>query len=65
VNNFVRNIFSCVGALIAAPLISAIGYGWLCTIIGLVSLISGICVIMSMKIFSEKWRVDMDRRMKN
>src|ERR1700761_137856 len=65
VNNFVRNIFSCVGGIIAAPLIRAIGNGWLCTIIGLFALISGIGVIWSMKAYSEKWRIDMDRKMRD
>jgi MFS family permease len=65
VNNFIRNIFSCVGGIVAAPLIDAIGNGWLCTIFGLVSLISGCGVILSMKRYSARWRVDMDRRMKD
>ncbi|KKA21610.1 Uncharacterized protein T310_4397 [Rasamsonia emersonii CBS 393.64] len=34
-NNFVRNIFSCVGAVVASPIIHAIGNGWLFTILGL------------------------------
>jgi predicted MFS family arabinose efflux permease len=65
VNNFVRNIFSCVGGIVAAPLIDAIGNGWLCTILGLVALISGAAVIMSMKKYADRWRIDMDRRMKD
>jgi len=64
VNNFVRNIFSCVGGVIAAPLINAIGNGWLCTILGIVSLISGCVVISSMKKYGDRWRVQMDRKMK-
>lgn len=63
VNNFVRNIFSCVFGIVAAPCINAIGNGWMCTIVGLVSMFSGIGVILSMKTFSERWRVDMDRRL--
>jgi hypothetical protein len=63
VNNFVRNIFSCVGGVIAAPLINAIGNGWLCTILGIVSLISGCAVIMSMKRYGDRWRVEMDKKM--
>jgi MFS family permease len=65
VNNFVRNIFSCVGGLVAAPLIDAIGNGWLCTILGLVALVSGAGVIMAMKKFADRWRIDMDRRMRD
>ena len=63
-NNFVRNIFSCVGGIVAAPIIDAIGNGWLFTILGLVSLFSGIVVIVAMKKFSARWRVTMDREMK-
>jgi predicted MFS family arabinose efflux permease len=65
VNNFVRNIFSCIGGLVGAPLIDAIGNGWICTILGVVALISGAGVILSMKRYSERWRIDMDRRMKD
>lgn len=32
VNNFVRNIFSCIGGVVAQPLVSAIGDGWLFTV---------------------------------
>jgi multidrug resistance protein len=63
VNNFVRNIFSCVGGVIAAPLINAIGNGWLCTILGIVALISGFGVVWSMKTFGDRWRVQMDKKM--
>jgi MFS family permease len=63
-NNFIRNIFSCVGGIVAAPLIDAIGNGWLFTILGLVSLVSGIVVIMAMKKYSAKWRITMDEHMK-
>ncbi len=31
INNFVRNICSCVGAVVTQPLINAMGVGWLCT----------------------------------
>jgi uncharacterized membrane protein YfcA len=60
-NNFVRNMFSCVGAIVAAPLIGAIGNGWLGTIFGLVTLISGIVTIWSMRRFGPSWRVRMER----
>lgn len=63
-NNFVRNIFSCIGGIIAAPLIGAIGNGWLCTILGLLSLISGIGVILSMKHFGPRWRIKMEEEIK-
>lgn len=63
VNNFMRNIFSCVGGIIAAPLIRAIGNGWLCTISGIVALVVGAGVIWAMKTCGERWRVEMDRGM--
>ena len=65
VNNFVRNIFSCVGGIVAHPLITAIGDGWMCTILGIVALVSGIVVIWAMKRFGEKWREGMDKKMGN
>lgn len=63
VNNFMRNIFSCVGGIIAAPLIKMIGNGWLCTILGIVALVVGGVVIWAMKRWGERWRESMDRRM--
>lgn len=65
VNNFLRNIFSCVGGIIAAPLIQAIGNGWLCTILALVSLLIGSIVIWTMKAKGAKWRDKMQEELKN
>ena len=59
VNNFMRNIFSCVGAVVAVPVIDAIGNGWLFTILGLAALASS-GVIWAMKHFGPRWRVKMD-----
>jgi len=54
-NNFVRNIFSCVGALVAEPLIRAIGNGWLFTGVGVIGL--GSCgVVWAMRRYGPKWR---------
>lgn len=55
-NNFIRNIFSCVGTVVASPLIDAIGDGWLFTTLGLWCLISGVSVIVCMKKYGEVWR---------
>lgn len=63
VNNFIRNIFSCVGSLLTNPLIEAIGDGWLFTILGIVSLIAGPFTIWAMKRFGPRWRVGMDARL--
>lgn len=62
VNNFVRNIFSCVGGIVGAPLIHAIGNGWLFTILGLWALSSSV-VIWAMKRYGPKWRVNMEKQM--
>jgi len=59
VNNFCRNILSCIGALVGAPLINAIGNGWLFTILGLWALSSG-TVIWAIRRFGPKWRKSMD-----
>lgn len=61
-NNFMRNIFSCVGSFVTAPIINAIGNGWLFTIIGLVSFASG-GVIVVMKVFGPRWKAGMDALM--
>jgi MFS family permease len=62
-NNFVRNIFSCVGSLVTAPIIGAIGNGWLFTILGLVGFASS-SVIYMMRVYGPRWRKTMDARMR-
>ncbi|KAJ5679662.1 MFS transporter OpS2 [Penicillium macrosclerotiorum] len=61
-NNFMRNIFSCVGSLVTAPIINGIGNGWLFTIIGLVSFASS-SVIFCMRVFGPRWRLKMDAQL--
>lgn len=61
-NNFVRNIFSCVGAIAAAPLISAIGNGWLFTGLGVIAMASSV-VIWAMRKYGPRWRTVMDREL--
>ncbi|CBF81466.1 hypothetical protein AN5656.2 [Aspergillus nidulans FGSC A4] len=61
-NNFTRNIFSCVGSFVTAPIIGAIGNGWLFTIIGLVAFASS-GVIVVMRVFGPRWKEGMDRLM--
>lgn len=53
-NNFVRNIFSAVGAVTAQPLITAIGDGWLFTGVGAIALCSG-SVIWAMRRFGPRY----------
>lgn len=58
-NNFVRNIFSFTGAVVADPILSAIGNGWLMTILGIWSLITGCAALWAMRMWGDKWRVSM------
>ena len=61
-NNFIRNIFSCVGALVSQPLISAIGNGWLFTGVGVIAAGSSM-VVWAMKRYGPSWRERMDREL--
>ncbi|EON68689.1 hypothetical protein W97_07947 [Coniosporium apollinis CBS 100218] len=56
VNNLMRNLFSFTGAIAAEPIIAAIGNGWLFTILGVVSFVSGAAVVWSMGKYSSSWR---------
>ncbi|PYH87441.1 MFS general substrate transporter [Aspergillus ellipticus CBS 707.79] len=58
-NNFMRNIFSCVGSVVTAPIIDAIGNGWLFTILGLAAFASS-SVLFVMKVYGPRWRKSMD-----
>jgi len=62
-NNFVRNIFSCVGTIVAEPLITVITNGWLFLGLGVICIASGCLTIWAMKRFGTKWRITMDREM--
>ncbi|AEO55914.1 hypothetical protein MYCTH_101107 [Thermothelomyces thermophilus ATCC 42464] len=64
VNNFVRNIFSCVGSVIAQPLIDAMGNGWLCTMVALFALLTGNAAVWALRRFGPQWREEMDRRLR-
>ncbi|KAB5572721.1 major facilitator superfamily domain-containing protein [Coniochaeta sp. 2T2.1] len=61
VNNFVRNIFSCVGGIVTQPLIDVMGVGWLCTLIGLFAWVTGNLAILALRRWGGRWRVQMDR----
>lgn len=58
-NNFVRNIFSFTGAVVAEPILGAIGNGWLMTILGLWSVITGLAALGAMWRWSGRWREKM------
>lgn len=58
-NNFVRNMCSFVGAVVAEPILTAIGNGWLMTILGLWSVVTGLAALWAMRRWGEKWREAM------
>lgn len=74
-NNFMRNIFSCTGGIVGAPLILSIGNGWLFTILGLWALSSAsviwamrsTCILANCAVprltgpeFGPRWRIKME-----
>ena len=63
INNFVRNIFSCVGGEVSQPLIAAIGNGWLFTGLGVIAACSSV-VVWAMRRYGPRWREAMDTNMK-
>jgi multidrug resistance protein len=63
VNNFMRNIFSCTGGVIASPIIDAIGNGWLFTALSIICWISSIGVVWAMRRFGPRWRIVMDQKL--
>ncbi|KAK0638824.1 major facilitator superfamily domain-containing protein [Cercophora newfieldiana] len=65
VNNFVRNIFSCVGAIVAQPLLDAMGNGWLCTMVGLFAWVTGNAAVYMLKKRAPAWRIQMDKAMRD
>lgn len=65
VNNFVRNIFSCVGGVVAQPLLDVMGNGWLCTTIGLFAWVTSNLAILALRRRGPVWRVAMDKAMSN
>ncbi|KAF6817045.1 MFS multidrug resistance [Colletotrichum musicola] len=65
VNNFVRNIFSCVGAIAAQPWINAIGSGWVFTILGIFTWITGYLCVWVLRKKAPEWRKDMDKALGN
>ncbi|KAF9882113.1 MFS multidrug resistance [Colletotrichum karsti] len=60
-NNLIRNIFSCIGAIAAQPVIGAIGNGWLFTILGIFTWITGYLCVWVLRKKAPEWRKDMDR----
>ncbi|WPH01462.1 mfs transporter ops2 [Acrodontium crateriforme] len=63
INNFCRNIMTCIGVVVTNPLIKAIGNGWLFTGLGVIALVSGPVTILAFKKYGDKWRTNMDKKM--
>ncbi|KAI5299457.1 hypothetical protein KEM55_002133, partial [Ascosphaera atra] len=59
-NNLVRNLLSCIGAIVGVPLINAVGNGWLFTTIALISLAIAASVTVAMRKYGTRWRNKMD-----
>jgi MFS family permease len=64
-NNFVRNILSCIAAVVTQPLIDAMGIGWTTTMVGLFALVTILPTLAVLGLRSAKWRVTMDRKLNN
>ncbi|KAH8667161.1 major facilitator superfamily domain-containing protein [Ilyonectria robusta] len=60
-NNFIRNIFSCIGTIVAQPLIDVMGHGWLLTMVGLVAWTTGNGCVYLLRRNSQKWRMELDK----
>lgn len=56
VNNFVRNIFSCVGAVVAQPGIRGLGNGWLMTAVAVGAWVTGNGAVWILRRNAARWR---------
>lgn len=64
VNNFVRNILSCIGTVVATPWINAIGVGYVTTTIAVFCLVVGYFAIWMLRRNARRWREEMDEKLK-
>jgi len=62
VNALGRNLFACVGGVVAQPLIGAVGQGWLFTGLTVV-VIAGSGVKWAMCRFGETWRAKLSNKL--
>lgn len=60
VNNFVRNILSCVGTVVANPWINALHVGWVFTIVCIFCMTFGFLGIWTLRRNARQWRQKMD-----
>lgn len=61
VNNFVRNILSCIGTVVANPWINAMGVGWVFTTITIFCMVFGFLGIFLLRRYAQPWRAKMDK----
>ncbi|WDK10315.1 major facilitator superfamily transporter [Colletotrichum graminicola] len=64
VNNFVRNILSCVGTIVAAPWIEGVGVGYMTTTLWAICSLLGFLSIWLISRNAQKWRTEMDEALK-
>lgn len=64
VNNFVRNILSCGGTIVAAPWIEGVGVGYMMTTLCVICLLLGFLGIWLISSNAQKWRAAMDEALK-
>lgn len=60
VNNFVRNILSCIGTVVAAPWVDATGPGWVFTATALFCLLVSIVSVLLLRRNAPRWRKTME-----
>lgn len=60
VNNFVRNILSSVGTVVAQPWLDATDAGWVFTAICIFCLVFGFLGILMLRRNAQHWRKAMD-----
>ncbi|OAR02313.1 hypothetical protein LLEC1_00435 [Akanthomyces lecanii] len=61
VNNFVRNLLSCIGTVVAAPWLHAIGPGWVFTATALFTMLISYTSVFLLQRNAPKWRVVMEK----
>lgn len=65
VNNFLRNILSCVGTIVAAPWINALGVGYVFTIVSIFCMLASYVGIILLRRNAQTWRKSMDEALKD
>lgn len=61
VNNFVRNILSCIGTVVAEPWLTAIGPGWVFTATALFCMLISYGSVFLLQRRAPEWRKAMEK----